>query len=621
MSTRFGSPTPYDSIEGQNRKRRRYLSRSDKEILDEMDSTGLSYRAGWPKLLPLPLETKVDGVRAMIPDANQRLGDVQMILAAQGLLGSGCSYQFVFRLPQDDIDDHDHDSTDHLTLLFTADMVVDANKIQVAIMRIRSSFRQHESTKEIQIECLDYRAKRGLVSFAIHCDEYKIREDWSSAIPVLLSSLKPHEWLSLEVMRRGLTSNPKDCPPTIIITTPTAGDTKWAQTIIPSIKTDLFNIAVDFDIEILQGVSVTGGRKKYRATDTIGASSYDKDLRMGCSIAPSKDEFTSSTMGGSVTLDGGVQCGITNWHCVRDNRLDSIVSKTKERALEPGNKTLLNAPQMIESPSTFDHHGYLGLLQKLLKQYSSEAASGDEYSRSMHKETDAEFKKLDGMVRTVGCVYAGSGRRTTTANKYATDNKAGKSKEKNKSREPTFLFPLDWALVRLDDIQQRNMTNRLSKTRIPTTSTTSLSPDKLCSKWTVFDVNKEEVRGAKYGRTSGWSLGTINACIVIINPKEDDEISGAYNFTTEKPGACFGVVSRQARADFIEKGDSGSVLVHDGSGAQLGPLFGSTSAGEGMMLPMDLIFQDIKKITGKQVVNPSYVDPKTVGLASYQLAE
>ncbi|KAL1798963.1 hypothetical protein ACET3X_003000 [Alternaria dauci] len=204
------------------------------------------------------------------------------------------------------------------------------------------------------------------------------------------------------------------------------------------------------------------------------------------------------------------------------------------------------------------------------------------------------------------------------ANKHVTDEKTGKSKEKMKNMQPIYPFPLDWALIRLD---KHNLINFLPKVELPRGYVTNLVPEKRCHRWTTFNSNSECVNVAKFGRTSGWTLGTINACSIAINPKSDPQVAGVCGFSEETARACFGVATRYKKEPFMEPGDSRSILVHDGSGTQLGLLFGQTSAGEGMALPLDLVFQDIKKITGKAVIDPPYVAPEVVGLAKYQLVE
>ncbi|KAH6882796.1 hypothetical protein BKA58DRAFT_351961 [Alternaria rosae] len=616
MSQRFGSPSPYSKAEGERRKRRRYLSRSDEEIREEMDPGYVRHRSGWPTLAPLPLDTVIEGVREMIPDEPQRLQDVQNILGSQGLLTSGTSFLFAFRVPRDATEEND--DAEYLTLLITVDMLKHAHKVENALIRIRSSFRDRTSTDNVQIECVDFRAKHSMWSFAIFHDDDKVREQWANACPSVLSLLDNHEWLSVEVLRRGLIDDRQKCSPTIVITTPTARDSKWFENVVPSIKAEIADAAPDFDIEILCGVTMLGGRRRHRATEVVDGSSFVKNIGMGSSVGIANDEKCCSTLGGSVTLSGGIRCGITNWHCVRDERLDNVISKTTNKALGVDNKTLANMPQAIVSPATFDHHGYLGVLQDEIKLHGTYAAAGDVESKMEHKEKDEEYKMIEKFDRRIGNVYAGSGRRTVKANKYASDPNTGRSKDKMKALQATFLFPLDWALVRMGNTTKRDVINSLPNVR---STKTKLLAKQQCRQWSTFNVNKETVHVAKYGRTSGWTVGTINSCLLIINPDKDEEISDVYGFDAKNAGSCFGVTSKDGQSAFIELGDSGSILLHDESGTQLGLLFGVTGTGQGIFLPMDIVIQDIKRITGKDVIAPSYVTPPAVGLAPYQLTE
>jgi len=256
------------------------------------------------------------------------------------------------------------------------------------------------------------------------------------------------------------------------------------------------------------------------------------------------------------------------------------------------------------SPATLDHHGYLKLLQRQITLYHTYAANGDVECKMLHEKKDEEYKKCESFDRRIGYVYAGSGRRTIKANKYASDPDTGQSKDKMKALQPIFVFPLDWALIRMNDTKKRDVTNSLPDVY---STKTKLVPTQRCRQWSTFNVNKEEVHVAKYGRTSGWTAGTINACMIIINPDADEEISGAYGMDARNVAACFGVVSRDERKDFAEFGDNGSIVLHEGSGTQLGLLFGVTGTGQGMFLPMDVVFADIKRVTGKDVVKPSYI--------------
>ncbi|KAL6158442.1 hypothetical protein ACJBU6_02553 [Exserohilum turcicum] len=607
MSQQSGSRRPYDP-EREHRRRKRYRSRSDEEIQQEMDVRAMPYRVGWPKLPPLPLHTVIQGAFESVEDAASKLQEANIILEAQGI--HNVSVLFTYRIPRDEAETDD--LSQYLTLTCNFDTTANAHKLLNAVIRLRSMLEQFESTAGAHVECIDYRPIR---TFTIQHSELDIRKKWEEATPILLQILEHHEWLSMEMIRRGLEDTPDKCPPTIVIATPTARDPKWHGKVLLDIVTAVDKIAPNFVVEILCGVSLLGDTR-HQPSNTIDSTSYEKVLRMGSSIGIHGEDVRCSTLGGAVILEGGVKCGITNWYCVRDDRLDksmassnlinvqadsnTVFSKTNDGTLKPGNKTLLNAPQRIVSPGTCDHVGYLVSLQRNIQGYKQAFSQGVGYAHDLQREAEKEYMTTYNTNRGVGHVYAGSGRGVVKANKDATD----KSKEKTKHLEREYLFPLDWALIRMDNVQQRDIINRLPEAPPPRQALVGRA--RPCPKWSVFDVNRETVRVAKYGRTSGWTLGTINACMSLINTNNDQDIASIYGFTNQTPGYCFVVTSSVYDRPFMESGDSGSILLRDGSGTQLGLLFGVTVTGEGMFIPLDLVYQDIRKVTGKQVVEPAY---------------
>jgi hypothetical protein len=69
-------------------------------------------------------------------------------------------------------------------------------------------------------------------------------------------------------------------------------------------------------------------------------------------------------------------------------------------------------------------------------------------------------------------------------------------------------------------------------------------------------------------------------------------------------GNCYSIIKRGER-NFVHPGDSGSIIVHDESGAWLGLLLGESSAGSGLMIPMAVVFNDIKKVPDIQWLSPN----------------
>ncbi|EUC49151.1 hypothetical protein COCMIDRAFT_33414 [Bipolaris oryzae ATCC 44560] len=563
---------------------KQYLSRSDEEIRDEMDKGGLIYRAGWPTLPLIPVEIVREGARAAIPDSMERIEEADTILQAQDIWNG--IHGFVYRVPLDAPEDEE-DLSPYLTFLCTFNISV---------------FKQYEARKNVQIEVIDSRVIYCLYTFPIGRNREEIVERWEGVVaPIVLDLLKEHEWLSLEMVRRGFSDIPEECPPTIVITTPTARNPKWTRTIKPAISAAIANIAPDFEVEILCGKSLLGSRKKYKSSIHVNGTSYEKRVFMGSSIGISGDPSSCSTLGGSVILEGGVRCGITNWHCVRDNRLDKIISETMEKALSVDNKTLMNAPQPVLSPSTYDHERRQAYLQQLIQRYTAYAAKGQEVYKTLKKENEEALINVERASRNLGHVYAGSGHRTIAANKYALDARAEQPKER------TILqfqdqWILDWALIRIDDIKLREVGDMLPPTLSPRAS--PLVPYHWCNKWSTFDANRKTIDVAKYGSTTGITFGTINPAIVYINPKSDAQLSAVNGFTEQTPASCFAVVMEDGKyPPFFEPGDSGSVVLHRKSGTQLGLLFGMTSCDNALFIPMDLVFQDIERITGKRTGN------------------
>jgi hypothetical protein len=69
MSRRSASPDRSSPADSAASEKRVLQSRYDQEIENEMDRSGLSYRTGWPRLPPLPVNTETSGARISIENA------------------------------------------------------------------------------------------------------------------------------------------------------------------------------------------------------------------------------------------------------------------------------------------------------------------------------------------------------------------------------------------------------------------------------------------------------------------------------------------------------------------------------------------------------------------------
>jgi hypothetical protein len=312
---RFGSPTPLSAAEAEaaRRKKRRFQSRSDEEIETEMDNRGLSYRHGWPLLPPLPVQTVMSGAMLAVHNAAQHLETAQSILLVQRIPLH--TIFFAYRVPNDA--SYDEPIETFLTLVATVNTAVPATFV-ASIIQLRQYLKAQEETKDISIELIDYRAVYGLFTFPIRHEETNILEAWDQVSNIVETeiSIFHEKWLSMELLHRGLMEH--RCSPTVVITSPSAGNDAWTQTILPAIRKRLRNLTPLFDLEVLCATTLFGVRR----SDTLSVEAYTKDVVMGCSIGIPNDEKHAGTVGGFVTLSDGKTYGLTNHHVVRDGLVD-----------------------------------------------------------------------------------------------------------------------------------------------------------------------------------------------------------------------------------------------------------------------------------------------------------
>lgn len=99
----------------------------------------------------------------------------------------------------------------------------------------------------------------------------------------------------------------------------------------------------------------------------------------------------------------------------------------------------------------------------------------------------------------------------------------------------------------------------------------------------------------------------LNSPVIKPVPGVQNTIATTHGCTPQKHSFCYSVTSSNpVGAVFLAAGDSGSIVVHDPSGAWLGLLFGASDPESGMMLPIDLVLADIEHVTGLKVVEPKF---------------
>lgn len=350
---------------------------------------------------------------------------------------------------------------------------------------------------------------------------------------------------------------------------------------------------------------------------------------MGSSIGPANSQ-RSGTLGGVVTLEGGEVFGLSTWRLVATDELNTresqrnravrtsltcqVANETESKALEPHNERLQQRPQTMLIPATTDHENFIKTLEVRVQVFTraslKEAEAGEEnLSLSLQLEAQALLSRIKTTDRALGTVAADSGYRTALAPPASLP---GAPLPASKALTE---FPLDWSLTLLTP--HKTPHNRLPPT---TPHSPRLQPHQLSNTWTSPSPQRHCIPVAKYGRSSGWTVGAINSASTHINPRNDCDMSTEFAFETRGPG-CYSIVADAKSCHrMVEKGDEGSIALHDGEGTWVGMIIGVTGAGCGVMVPIEVVFADIEKVTGKRVVAPKWIGMSTSRGWSEELA-
>lgn len=586
------------------------MSNSDEEIQEELDRSDLSYRTGWPQLPALPVTTEVRGARNVVENASDILLGVRTILDILRI--HFFDVFFAFRIPRDADPTMSHDA--YLTLVVTIDSAL-PNNLQQPVIQIRQHLKRHESTADIFIELIDHRALDSLVTLPICHSDTLIINAWPEVSKLVRTALERQgaEWLCIEVAQRGLLKH--RCSPTVIITTPTASSRLWSNTIVPDIRTQLRQITPLFGVEIMCALSLITTNRR----EPLAPSAYNSQVVMGASIGLTGDDRHAGTVGGYVSLEDGQTYGLTNHHVVRDDRMDGsmfqpsvsslvtadtilVIKATSEMMLRPGSADLRSAPQLLNCPADRDHNEYITQLTAEYHTWESQSKKGNPQASTELARVASQRTTALNSARTFASVFSSSGFRTADKVEF--------------TGPPARKFLLDWALLSIDESRTTN--NLLPRTEMRLEGAmTGLVKGYLCDTWSPLNTGKmnlkrHEVDVVKHGRTTDWTFGSINCGLATVNPKADPafkEMAKTYGLSNSDTSHCYSIIKRGKR-DFVDAGDSGSIVVHDPSGTWLGLLFGESGASSGLMVPMNIIFDDIKLVTGSAVVAPTMdLDP------------
>lgn len=269
------------------------------------------YRYGSPQLPPLPVEERVHGARDLVNNPGRLIERASSLCDAAGI--KKIRIYFAFRLPK--VRDCDKN---YLTMVVTIDMKNDdpsESAVESLMDLLKSNNSQH-----ILIEIIDDRVVDGLASFPIPPSS-PLLDDCQTVYDLVLKVIHENkeEWITLEMLLRGVHEDAARCVPTIVVTSPTAANDVWWDIILPNIRTAFDNLYAPLSIELLCGKSV------YKASRDISPTfkEYDTQVRMGSSIGQQHSSESTGTLGGRIRLSNNKVFGLTTYRVTRKESFDT----------------------------------------------------------------------------------------------------------------------------------------------------------------------------------------------------------------------------------------------------------------------------------------------------------
>lgn len=230
----------------------KYTSTAPRDIMKELDDRNLPYRAGWPRLPPLPLRTERRGADLWVQQPRA------ILLAVRAILQTHCvrwrRITFAYRAPYQ-LAEQQRGIDTHHTLLIIADLGGPSPKS--AICDTRMLLLQQEATRFTFIEVIDYRAVQDLNTYPVDDKHmFMINRELIRDMVMHEVQKRGQSVTHIEFLRRGLFSFNKrmKCPCTVVVTTLTADQEVWWLEIMPSIKLRVRDIVRNVAVEVLQGV-------------------------------------------------------------------------------------------------------------------------------------------------------------------------------------------------------------------------------------------------------------------------------------------------------------------------------------------------------------------------------
>jgi hypothetical protein len=600
-------------------------------IREGIDSR-LPYRIGYPKLPVLPVETAFlsQSSGACIPDLPSCWRKIDDVLAKYHIPQRGLF--FAYRLNRGV---HSADCDPTLVIVST---YRHSNRLSWvdAVCEICADL--HLSGIKQAIELIDEQVfYSSLSTSAIQSTETKLIKGWEEVLPNFLAAIKERNWITVDVLYREFPS--RVMQPTVIINAQDANDDIWWGQTLPALFKLLRDNQLEVDIVVLflENLAFTADSASSRngaqsdsyspgvedngfgPDPSISDDFYEDTLQIGTSCGTSSS-ISSGTLGGRILLQKDsheFEVGLTNYHVLKD-------AFTSQGELPPPFPPNTEKPyQSVTSPSNRDHENVIHTLRKSLhsaKEKFEEASEKLEFLTKDVPSWDGTLrqknrarKKLDSLKddiedvenyqRHIGQIYAASGYRTCEIQPH--QQHAGLTEPKD--------WALDWCLVHID--QPKSVSSSLKD--VPSTAR-SISNHANVTRYCSISSNIN-YRVMKRGSTTGWTTGHTSAIPSAI--RMQDQIPPQLQIPTAqavvfkdkwggKPVFVHTIVGTKKRSQFLEPGDSGSLILLDEDSSVpevciIGLGFAANeTAFASYMIPIDRVMEDIETVTGAKVTEP-----------------
>ncbi|KAF2113620.1 hypothetical protein BDV96DRAFT_601106 [Lophiotrema nucula] len=473
------------------------------------------------------------------------------------------------------------------------------------------------------IELIDERVfYRSLHTSPILSTDRDLIEGWSKVLPDFHTMIENRNWVSVDVFHREFPS--REMQPTVIISARDANDDNSWDTTLPALHQLLQanNLKVDIVLLFLQDLKFTTTESAIAEGRTTPSSAitegyvepdpfiskefYMDTISMGSSCATSSST-RSGTLGGRIMLQKEssiIELGLTNYHVLGDAFIGQTPSagpfppdlgQSYENAVSPSDRDHETAIQSMRDSLQKAEERYKDLSEKV--EYLTENDPG--WGRiSQHTKIASQKQELlvnelelaETSSRHIGQIYAASGFRKCENRRFL---KLMQHKD----------WALDWCLVKVD--QQKSISNRLQG--VPSTAHYVRNRAEVTQYCSISAMQHYEV--IKRGRTTGWTKGTLNAIDSTLRMQD-------YPLPIRKLPTIQGVAFKKKWGgtkkflQFLQPGDAGSLILLDQAlntpGVSIVGLgfAANDDSYASYMIPMDLVIEDIERVTGAKVIEP-----------------